>query len=135
MDLPLLLPHKEDLIIPTHPKGMPAVLHQLAAWHISGNASKAKAFLKKAQSCIFHHRDRSLQDLMTLYSESELTGVINGILILFHNFLAHLFKEGYQYCSLSTYHSATSSVHEKADGYEVGQHPLVSTLLKGLFNQ
>ena len=28
-----------------------------------------------------------------------------------------------------------SSVHEKVDGYEVGQHPLVSRLLKGAFNQ
>ena len=26
-------------------------------------------------------------------------------------------------------------VHEKADWYEVGQHPLVSRLLKGAFNQ
>ena len=26
-------------------------------------------------------------------------------------------------------------VHEKADWYEVGQHPLVSSLLKGAFNQ
>ena len=51
------------------------------------------------------------------------------------NFLAYLFKEGYQYCSLNAYCSAISSVHEKADGYEVEQHPLVSRLLKGVFNQ
>ena len=51
------------------------------------------------------------------------------------NFLAHLFKEGYQYRSLNAYRSAISSVHEKTDGYEVGQHPLVFRLLKGGFNQ
>ena len=51
------------------------------------------------------------------------------------NFLAHLFKEGYQYRSLNAYRSAISSVHEKVDGYEVGQHPLVSRLMKGAFNQ
>ena len=28
------------------------------------------------------------------------------------NFLAHLFKEGYQYCSLNAYHSAISSAME-----------------------
>ena len=51
------------------------------------------------------------------------------------NFLAHLFKERYQYCSLNAYCSAITSVHEKMDGYKVGQHPLVSRLLKGAFNQ
>jgi hypothetical protein len=37
------------------------------------------------------------------------------------NFLAHLFKEGYQYCFLNAYRL---SVHERVDGYQVGQHPL-----------
>ena len=50
------------------------------------------------------------------------------------NFLAHLYKEGYQYYSLNPYRSAISSVHERVDGYEVGQHPLVSRVMKGAFN-
>ena len=50
-------------------------------------------------------------------------------------FLAQLFEQGYQYRSLNAYHSAISSVHEKVDGYEVGQHPLESRLLKGVFHQ
>ena len=33
------------------------------------------------------------------------------------------------------YRSAISSVHDKVDGYDVGQHPLVSRLLKGAFHQ
>ena len=41
-------------------------------------------------------------------------------------FLAHLFKEGYQYCLLNSYHSAVSSVYESVDGCEVGQQPLIS---------
>ena len=51
------------------------------------------------------------------------------------NFLADLFKKGYQYRSLNAYRSAISSVHDKADGYEVGQHPLVTRLLKGAYHQ
>ena len=51
------------------------------------------------------------------------------------NFLAELFSQGYQYRSLNAYRSAISSVHDKADGYDVGQHPLVSRLLKGVFHQ
>ena len=50
------------------------------------------------------------------------------------NFLAHLYKDGYQYRSLNSYRSAISSVHDRVDGYEVGQHPLVSRVLKGVFN-
>ena len=51
------------------------------------------------------------------------------------NFLADLFSQGYQYRSLNAYRSAISSVHDKVDGYDVGQHPLVSRLLKGAFHQ
>lgn len=50
------------------------------------------------------------------------------------NFLADLFVEGYKYNSLNSYRSAISSVHEKVDGLDVGQHPLVTRLLKGAFN-
>ena len=50
------------------------------------------------------------------------------------NFLAYLYREGYQYRSLNSYRSAISSVHERIDGYSVGQHPLVTRLMKGVFN-
>ena len=51
------------------------------------------------------------------------------------NFLAELFQQGYQYRSLNAYRSAISSVHEKIDGYEVGQHPLITRLIKGAFHE
>ena len=50
------------------------------------------------------------------------------------NFLASLHKEGYQYRSLNSYRSAISLVHERVDGYTLGQHPLVTRLMKGVFN-
>ena len=51
------------------------------------------------------------------------------------NFLADLFEQGYQYRSLNAYRSAISLVHDKVDGCDVGQHPLVSRLLQGAFHQ
>ena len=51
------------------------------------------------------------------------------------NFLVELFHQGYQYRSLNAYRSAISLVHEKVDGEPVGQHPLVSQVLKGAFNE
>ena len=50
------------------------------------------------------------------------------------NFLAHLFKQGYQSRSLNAYRSAISSVHDRIDGVEVGKHPMVTRLLKGAFH-
>ena len=50
------------------------------------------------------------------------------------NFLASLHKEGYQYNSINSCRSAFSSVHEKVDGFSIGQHPLVTKLLKGVFH-
>ena len=51
------------------------------------------------------------------------------------NFLANLFEKGYQYRSLNAYQSAISSVHAEVDGQPVGQHPLITRLLKGAFNE
>ena len=50
------------------------------------------------------------------------------------NFLAHLYEEGYQYRSLNSYRSAIASMHTNIDGVSIGQHPLVSRLLKGAFH-
>jgi hypothetical protein len=51
------------------------------------------------------------------------------------NFIAEMSSEGYQYRSINAYRLAISSVHSKVDGYEVGQHPLISRLLKGIYHQ
>ena len=50
------------------------------------------------------------------------------------NFLATLFEQGYQYSSINAYRSAISSVHDRVDGVNVGQHPMVTRLVKGVFN-
>ena len=49
-------------------------------------------------------------------------------------FLFEQFNRGKQYCTINTIRSAISMTHEEADGTRVGQHPLVSRFLKGVFN-
>ena len=66
--------------------------------------------------------------------QGRSAGPVSGPISEVVNFLAHLFKEGYQYRSLNSYRSAISSVHERVDGYEVGQHPLIARVMKGAFN-
>ena len=52
------------------------------------------------------------------------------------NFLVELFQQGYQYRSLNAYRPAISSVHEKVNGdWLVMQHPLISRVLKEVFNE
>uniref|UniRef100_A0A1X7VY44 Core-binding (CB) domain-containing protein n=1 Tax=Amphimedon queenslandica TaxID=400682 RepID=A0A1X7VY44_AMPQE len=50
------------------------------------------------------------------------------------NFLPTIYQEGYQYNSVNAYRSAISSVHEKLDGLLVGQHPIITRLVQGVFN-
>ena len=50
------------------------------------------------------------------------------------NFLASLYGEGYQYNSVNAYRSAISSTHDRVDGVDVGQHPIITRLLKGVYN-
>ena len=64
-------------------------------------------------------------------NQDHIRGPIADIM----NFLAGLFEQGYQYRSVNSYRSAISSVHEKVDGEEVGKHPLVSRMIKGIFNE
>ena len=67
--------------------------------------------------CWCHQRDTN-----------PISGDINNVV----NFLAELFQQGCQYQSLNVYRWAVSSVHEKA---EVGQHLLITRLIKGAFHE
>ena len=63
------------------------------------------------------------------------TDPISGPVSEVVNFLTELFEEGYQYRSVNNYRSAISSAHDCADGFSIGSHPLVSRLMKGVFNK
>ena len=52
----------------------------------------------------------------------------------FLEFLAGVFKEGLQYRSINTIRSAISMTHDHIEGTPIGKHPLVTRLLKGIYN-
>lgn len=52
----------------------------------------------------------------------------------FVNFLGSLFNEGLQYRSINTIRSAVSVTHQYTDGSPIGKHPLVTRLMKGIYN-
>ena len=51
------------------------------------------------------------------------------------NFLAEKFEEGLEYSTLNVYRSALSAFHPTVEGYKVGQHPVIASLLHGAFNE
>ena len=50
------------------------------------------------------------------------------------NFLAGQFDSGMEYRTLKVYRSAISATHPQIQGFNVGEHPFVVQLLKGIFN-
>ena len=53
----------------------------------------------------------------------------------FVNFLADLFKQGLQYRSINTIRSAVSVTHVPVGGVPMGQHPMITRLMKGISNR
>ena len=56
---------------------------------------------------------------------------LNAIL----EFLAFEYLQGKQYRTINSYRSAISMTHGAIDGVVIGKHPLVSRLIKGIYNQ
>jgi hypothetical protein len=52
----------------------------------------------------------------------------------FANFLASLYANGLQYRTINTVRSAVSVTHGHVEGIPLGQHPVVSRLMKGIYN-
>ena len=50
------------------------------------------------------------------------------------DFLAHLFEEGKQYRTIGVYRSMLSNAIGVIEGHQLGEHPKVIRLLKGVFN-
>ena len=50
------------------------------------------------------------------------------------NFLSSLFEEGLQHRTINTIRSAISATHDPIDGIPAGQHPVVTRLMKGVYN-
>lgn len=54
---------------------------------------------------------------------------------MFLDFLAELYVQGLEHRPINTIRSAVSMTHVQVDGVSIGQHPLVTQLLKGVYNQ
>ncbi len=53
----------------------------------------------------------------------------------FLDFLAGLYDEGLEHRTINSIRSAVSMTHVQVEGVPIGQHPLVTRLLKGVYNK
>ena len=76
---------------------------------------------------------------MSRAGRSNLTGVIKVnpfqcILVSILDYITSLFEEGLEYNTIGVHRSAISAYHEGVDEMPGGQHPLVTSLMAGIFN-
>jgi len=103
---PILIPPSPDTIQPVCQNNLPDIIPQLAVWAIS---AKTATFLRQLQTLYSHHGGINSPNHKTPPLVNGPAGVVNGAEILFQalwcsdvaNFRAELYKQGYQYSSLS----------------------------------
>ena len=128
----VMSPTKEEFI-------MPAGVPQLeSSGHYLATVSIRRAFRwllasswRSKTTCNY----KSLFKKWDSWCQEWCTDPIGGPIADVLNFLADLFDQGYLYWSLNSNWSAISSAHQKADGVEIGKHPLLARMLKGIFNE
>ena len=130
----LTLPHSNQV----HP--MLYSLH-LAGWTLSGNPSLQRDFLMK-QSESSMHLGLQGQTSNTIqfwkrwcgWCKERQADIIQASINDVVNFLADCFANGRSYSAINTYRSALSSTFCNINNVAVGSHPLVTRLLKGVYN-
>ena len=88
-----------------------------ASWRTSTEASYSSAWNKWSKWCEQHH------------TNSLSTSVANIL-----EFLTQEFLSGKQYRTINSYRSSISATHLPVDEMQVGKHPLVTRLLKGVYH-
>jgi site-specific recombinase XerD len=100
-------------------QGIPEEVEKLlsASWRSGTNKNYESAWGKWERWCIEQ-------------CVNPISATLNDVL----SFLTSQYQQGMSYRSINVYRSAISSIHPKIDDYLVGSHPLVSRLMKGIFN-
>ena len=103
--------------------------------HHQGISSQATALIlsswRKTTEAAYSCSWRKWEQWCTSAGYSSIHAPISAIL----DFLACQFAEGKQYRTINSYRSAISMTHTPIDGVVVGKHPLVTRLMKGIFNR
>ena len=139
LDYPRLLPDLPDLLInhnQLYEIPLPDRANQLVAWHISGDRTKVQEFQRKLSPSLCPPGGTQPPRITReLWCGGKGINPISPSLGNILNFMAAEYGSGRGYRSLNCYKSALSSVLAPIDGFDVGRHPLVCRLMKGVFQQ
>ena len=136
--IPHLLPKGKEMVVSPTQKDfiMPTGVPQLAAWPSSGKNAGLSEGASDLLSASWRGKTttsyESLFKRWDSWCKKRDRDPTRGPVVDVANFLAQLFL---QYRSLNAYRSAIGSVYKKIDGVEVGKHPLIARVLKGVFNK
>ena len=134
IDLPVLLPHPLDTILPSPncDNALQQSPPQLAAWRVSDNNLLHREFRQTLSNLSCHPGGRKQTPTTTQLGESGNSGVMKEMSIpfqhLFQSFLTKQFQDGKQYSFLNCYRSAISSTHLPIEGFPIEKHLLVTCL-------
>ena len=114
---------------------------QLAVWKVSSNVNQQKAFQVGLLNSFWQGGARPPIQLTSHRGSGGIAGVLEEGLIPFHvmsesflDFLADLYEEGLEHRTVNSIQSAVSMTHCHVEGVPIGQHPLVTRLIKGVYN-
>ncbi|KAI9554999.1 reverse transcriptase [Daphnia sinensis] len=116
----VILPYREDLLLDANGVAHPQLTTNaqcLIAWRLSGVASEAREFRTK---------------LSTLYWNGHHP--LHGSLINVITFLSDSFQNGKAYSTINVYRSMLSVTLPQVNRQDLGKHPTVLKLMKGIFN-
>ena len=143
-DFSILLPPCQDIVLgqdsQNHPMAVQGHL-PLAAWPISreslstsglseGVVDLLKRSLRASTESEYSSAWRKWECRCLSRGADPLSAPLKDVL----EFLLLEFQAGKQYQTINTTRSTISMTHMEVDGVRIGQHPLVSRMMKGTFN-
>ena len=139
---PALLPYVDQPFTLPHSNQVHPILNSLhlAGWTLSGNPS-AKGFSDEEIRIIYASwstgTDKQYNTVWKRWCgwcKERQADIIQASINDVVNFLADCFADGRSYNTINTYRSALSSTLCNINNVAVGSHPLVTRLLKGVYN-
>ena len=144
VDKPILIPQIEDLLMGPKMENPPLIEKgklRLLAWIISGKSFLQKEFQRTLQSLLQVPKGKVITHYESAWGKWDswcnrkqvdpISGRLNSVL----DFLAELFHSGLEWSTSPSYRSSISAFHDPIEGFSVGKHPRVCSLLKGIFNE
>ena len=113
----------------------------LAAWLVSGNLSAEEISEAASRLILASWRENTERSYSSCWKRWEKWSAKHGHEVIcaplsaIREFLTSEFLQGKEYRTINSYRSAVSMTHSPIDGVVVGKHPLVSRLLKGIYNR